>query len=138
MSRSSPVIFGIDPGTAITGWAVVVESQGDPHERHPAEMPGHERKSGKGRGGPSGDPLAEIPREDSTGPGPNPLRHRIVPGNQAEGPGKGKLESWTEEGPRIKDHKNQERRGQSRHGNNAAGPAPAQGKNGEKSRGPEG
>ncbi len=28
MSRSTPVIFGIDPGTAITGWGVVVEEQG--------------------------------------------------------------------------------------------------------------
>ncbi|HEY54031.1 MAG TPA: crossover junction endodeoxyribonuclease RuvC [Caldilineae bacterium] len=28
MSSSSPVILGIDPGTAITGWGVVTESQG--------------------------------------------------------------------------------------------------------------
>lgn len=30
MSRSTPIIVGIDPGTAITGWGVVVERDGTP------------------------------------------------------------------------------------------------------------
>ena len=28
MNRSSPVVFGVDPGTAITGWGVIVEQDG--------------------------------------------------------------------------------------------------------------